>query len=466
MCRDCNSQHARQGGGRARHGEADNSEPSDPRAVLVVWGQAPPPPLVTMLTEGILEDDLDKIGTSCCAQRDLEHDLHLAAELGKTLLDRNRELEQALQQMYNSNQEQLLEIEYLAKQVELLRHMNDQHAKVYEQLDLSTRDLDRGNKRLVQDQRLAQNKINSLTESIDGLQTHVEDLEKQLEVLVSSRSERNKQEQRRNLAAQSVSCLKELYDLHHDGRQTEGLRSVRYRDRRQNPEDEHETLLRSVDALRGQLAAEKTRREAAERDGELAAEDGRGLERRLHLLAGCRARRAELEVQVEQLRLLWRAECASRKPAQLLLPDTVFFTSENQPQEGNGESEDDRGSHRRRRRRNSDGYVNASDHHDRMCARRAAVVKARGISLLNEVDAQYRALQVKYDELLQRCQRPTGGLTHKSVQTSRGAQAAESASAPSHEPEYKVLFKEIFTCIQKTKDDVHERRLVRDASAV
>lgn len=38
-------------------------------------------------------------------------DLHLAAELGKTLLDRNHELEQALQQMYSTNHEQLLEIE-------------------------------------------------------------------------------------------------------------------------------------------------------------------------------------------------------------------------------------------------------------------------------------------------------------------------------------------------------------------
>ncbi|XP_061606508.1 cerebellar degeneration-related protein 2 isoform X2 [Phyllopteryx taeniolatus] len=436
-----------------------------------------------MLTEGILEDDVDKNGASWCAQRDLEHDLHLAAKLGKTLLDRNRELEQALQQMYSTNREKLLEIEYLAKQVELLRHMNDQHAKVYEQLDLSTRDLERGNKRLVQDERLAQNKINSLAESIDGLQTHVEGLQNQLEAL----AERNKQEQRRDLAAQSVSCLKELYDERRDGcgpdrrRQTEGLRSpqrsVSDRDRRRDPEEEHETLLRSVDALQGQLAAEKTRREAAERDGELAAEDKRDLERRLDLSAGCRARRAELEVQVEQLRLLWRADCASRKPGQLLLPDTVFFTSENKPQEGDGESEeadeDQKKFQRRRQRRNSDSSANASDDHDKMCARRADVVKRRGISLLNEVDAQYSALQVKYDELLQRCQRPNAGLTHKSVQASRGARpgrrlsgSAGELAARSQEPEYKVLFKEIFTCIQKTKEDLHEKRLVRDASAV
>lgn len=47
-------------------------------------------------------------------------DLHLAAELGKTLLDRNHELEQALQQMYSTNQEQLLEIEVINFMKELI----------------------------------------------------------------------------------------------------------------------------------------------------------------------------------------------------------------------------------------------------------------------------------------------------------------------------------------------------------
>lgn len=38
-------------------------------------------------------------------------DLHLAAELGKTLLERNKELEDALQQMYINNDDQVQEIE-------------------------------------------------------------------------------------------------------------------------------------------------------------------------------------------------------------------------------------------------------------------------------------------------------------------------------------------------------------------
>lgn len=41
-------------------------------------------------------------------------DLHLAAELGKTLLERNKELEESLQQMYSTNEEQVQEIEVRA----------------------------------------------------------------------------------------------------------------------------------------------------------------------------------------------------------------------------------------------------------------------------------------------------------------------------------------------------------------
>lgn len=136
--------------------------------------------------------------------------------------------------------------QYLTKQVDLLRQMNDQHAKVYEQLDMAARDLEQGNQRLVQDNRMAQQKIHryvshlsmssplnyvlhnqpllslfpfSLTETIEGLQTYMEDLQTQVEELKTAQAERKKRdlaEQRRSLGAQSVSCLKELYDLHQD----------------------------------------------------------------------------------------------------------------------------------------------------------------------------------------------------------------------------------------------------------
>lgn len=57
---------------------------------------------------------------------------------------------------------------------------------------------------------------------------------------------------------------------------------------------------------------ERNRREAAERESELTVRENSGLEQQLALLAGCQARQKELEAEVEQLRLLWRAECANR----------------------------------------------------------------------------------------------------------------------------------------------------------
>ncbi|KAG7222858.1 hypothetical protein INR49_016020, partial [Caranx melampygus] len=452
-----------------------------------------------MLTDMILEEEFEKNGESWYDPQDLEHDLHLAAELGKTLLDRNHELEQALQQMYSTNHEQLQEIEYLTKQVDLLRQMNDQHAKVYEQLDTTARDLEQGNRRLVQDNRLAQQRIQSLTETIDGLQTHMEDLQTQVDELKSAQAERNKREQRRSLGAQSVSCLKELYDLHHDrhlvhdGLPVDGLwspqGSVCDRDGWQDPEEENVALQRSVQTLQAQIAAERSRREAAERENELTLRENIGLEQRLSLLAGCWTRQKELEAEVEQLRLLWRADCAKsvRRPEQLLLPDTVFFASEEKPSPGQSDTEkkekvenDEERRRHSRQRSNSDSFLRVTNPddirrgHEQLCIRRAEAVKQRGISLLNEVDAQYSALQVKYDELLQRCQQTTDGLSHKAVQTSNSPFASirtrrrlSSSGAlssltvvleDSQQPEYKALFKEIFTCIQKTKEDLSENR--------
>ncbi|KAM6905275.1 cerebellar degeneration-related protein 2 [Xenentodon cancila] len=449
-----------------------------------------------MLTDMILEEEFEKNAESWYTTQELEHDLHLAAELGKTLLDRNHDLEQALQQMYSTNQEQLLEIEYLTKQVEMLRQMNDQHAKVYEQLDVAARDLEQGNERLVQDNRLAQHKIHSLTDTVAELQTHMEDLQIQVEELKTVQAERKKRElaeQRRSLGAQSVSCLKELYDLQHDRYLAliDGLWSTQSSfydgNARQDPEDENQALQRSIQSLQKQINVERSRREAAEQEIELTNKENRNLEHRLALLEGCRGRQKELEEEVEHLRLLWRADVtnSARRTDHLLLPETIFFASEEKQDAGQSETEEktenvEELSRHSRQRRHSDSILRAANTddirrgHEELCIRRAEAVKRRGISLLNEVDAQYSALQVKYDELLQRCQQTPDDLSHKAVQTSstpsvsiRARRRRSSSTASSdlavvpedgQQPEYKALFKEIFTCIQKTKDDLSESR--------
>lgn len=83
--------------------------------------------------------------------------------------------------------------------------------------------------------------------------------------------------------------------------------------------------------------------------------------------------------------------------------------------------------------------------------------------------------QVKYNELLQRCQQASDQLSHKAVQTanspvaSAGTRRRLPSSAASlqdeeQQPEYKALFEEIFTHIHKTKVDLSERKRPANSS--
>ncbi|XP_062386902.1 cerebellar degeneration-related protein 2 [Sardina pilchardus] len=459
-----------------------------------------------MLTDVVIEEDFELRGEDLWySKQDLENDLHLAAELGKTLLDRNHELEQSLQQMYTNNQEQLQEIEYLTKQMDVLRQMNEQHAKVYEQLDGVARELEQGNCKLMQDNRVAQQRIQSLTETVDSLQAHMDELQEQVEQLSAAQSERSRrehaqlQQRRASLSAQSVPCLKELYDLHQDRclMPTDELPCERpwalppeeQTAAAEAEEEERAALCGLVQTLEAQLEAERSRRHEAEQEAEATAEENGMLGQRLALLDGCRARQAELEAEVEELRQLWRSEMARARRAQQRalqddVQDDVFLGLV-----------EERGEGKPRARCQSEGAIQGASgaelrrRHRPTCARRPrALLTRRGVSLLSEVDAQYSALQRQYDELLRRSQHAAaatannaaanGPLSHKAVQTPgvaggnnscsiyahAAAHAAAhhaprrrlSGSASGEPPEYKALFMEIFNCIQKTKGDLSD----------
>lgn len=185
---------------------------------------------------------------------------------------------------------------------------------------------------------------------------------------------------------------------------------------------------------------------------------------------------AELEREAEELRQLWKSESSTRctRPDIIhsLLPNSVFL---NPGEESEGAAAKSPwvlkrwDSERLMKAMQTPDSPDKIYDHECSCVRRAEVVKYRGISLLNEVDAQYSALQVKYDELLQRChlglqEEEQDGQIHKSVQT-----ASLGASCPAltdmgdfeddfHQPEYKELFREIFSRIRKTKEDLIENR--------
>ncbi|XP_039696167.1 cerebellar degeneration-related protein 2 isoform X2 [Pteropus medius] len=397
-------------------------------------------------------------------------DLQLAAELGKTLLDRNTELEDSLQQMYTTNQEQLQEIEYLSKQVDLLRQMNEQHAKVYEQLDITARDLEETNQRLVADSKASQHRVLSLTETIEGLQANIDQLQSQVEELKSSGRGQRGPGTCDQKSAPSFSCLKELYDLRqhfvYDHVFAEKITSLHSE---QSPDaEEHEHLKRAVTTLQAQLGLERQRRAALEEECALVLAENRELERRLGAAGACRARALELEAEVAELRQMLQSEPPCANGAEELAPDSLFVSfkgpSPSLLEEVLLAAPE---AHRRPLKRSSSETVLSSlaggdvvTGHEETCIRRAEAVRQRGVSLLQEVDTQYSALKVKYEELLRKCQREEDALSHKAVQTARAPAAPEPAGSPASTPppEYKALFQEIFSCIKKTQQEIDEQR--------
>lgn len=425
-----------------------------------------------MLADMIVEEEFElKEEEPWYDKQDLEHDLQLAAELGKSLLERNRELEQGLQQMYTTNQEQLQEIEHLTKQVDLLRQVNDQHAKVYEQLDVSARELEQSNQKLVLDNRTAQLKINGLMETVELLQTQVDELQHQVEAvkLASCQSQRSPcGEKWSPRSTQSVSCLQELQNTHRDeddadeGSDDVAASAAVWR------KEAQASLQQSLRALQTQFANERARREEAETEAELLARENAALEQQLARMEGCQARVSELEQEAEELRQLWKLQSSSRPAGSNvihgLLPHSLLLNPEEENEGAAAAIKSPAvlkrwASERLMKATQAPDSPNRIYDHECSCVRRPEVVKYRGISLLNEVDAQYSALQVKYEELLRRC----------SVQEElRESALGESSPAPSeteeseedfHQPEYKELFREIFSRLQKTKEDLIGNRV-------
>ncbi|KAL2751528.1 uncharacterized protein V1477_000686 [Vespula maculifrons] len=114
-------------------------------------------------------------------------DLQLAAELGKTLLERNKELENIIKIHQSTIEEQAQEIEYMKKQTAALREVNDSRLKIYEQLEVSIQDLERANHRLVVENTGDKKLIKNQCLTIENLETRCEEMQKKIDDLTSQR---------------------------------------------------------------------------------------------------------------------------------------------------------------------------------------------------------------------------------------------------------------------------------------
>ncbi|XP_064439393.1 cerebellar degeneration-related protein 2-like isoform X2 [Mirounga angustirostris] len=443
-------------------------------------------------------------------QQDLEQDLHLAAELGKTLLERNKELEESLQQMYSTNEEQVQEIEYLTKQLDTLRHMNEQHAKVYEQLDLTARDLELTNQKLVLESKAAQQKIHGHWGYSDG------DTET---VPPSGSSQPGREDRHVNTL---LRCR--MADRDHraptgpgggaagPGGAAAGPGAAAGAPREAGAQTHRPHLPLPQGAVhQPPVSQERQRKERAEREYAVVLQAYSELERQLCEMEGCRLRVQELEAELLELQQMKQAKTylLGREDhlAEALLAPLTQAPEADDPQPGSGDdsaAQDGVSSPAASpghavRKSCSDTALNAivakdpASRHAGNLTLHANSVRKRGMSILREVDEQYHALLEKYEELLSKCRQHGAGVRHAGVQTSRpvsrdsswrdlrggeegqGEAKAGEKSLSQHveavdkrleqsQPEYKALFKEIFSRIQKTKADISATKVKTHSS--
>ncbi|XP_072747328.1 uncharacterized protein Centrocortin isoform X1 [Anoplolepis gracilipes] len=146
------------------------------------------------------------------ADHNMLQDLQLAAELGKTLLERNKELENIIKLHQATVEEQTQEIEYMKKQTAALREVNNTRLKVYEQLEVSVQDLERANHHLVientSDKKLIKSQsvtIENLEIRCEELQKKIDDLTEQLRQRAASPSRSNNVQQQQQQQQQNIS---------------------------------------------------------------------------------------------------------------------------------------------------------------------------------------------------------------------------------------------------------------------
>ncbi|KAF3853059.1 hypothetical protein F7725_013747 [Dissostichus mawsoni] len=339
-----------------------------------------------------------------------------------------------------------------AADLDVLRDMNEQHAKVYEQLDGTARELERTNVSLVIDSKNSHQKIERSVE--------------QLRSMEQLRVRREKRERRKTI--HSFPCLRELCTApgYEDQFVVGRAESFTVDAKRPPFEEENQHLREAVSALRGAARTERGRREG---DAE-----------------SCQARVRELEVELQELQQLRRARTflMSSEDDGTTITQTVLNSTRRQTP-----------SWRWRRGAACERRMKVGEERRRGIS---PGVQPREEELQRHGAERHRCSRCKYEELLGKCRRHEESLCHAGVQTSRPVSRdpsmkdcaigptpvppptpTQSPSTPEamesiskqvdavdkrlgqNTPEYKALFKEIFSRIQKTKMDIKATKVAK-----
>ncbi|XP_030840332.1 cerebellar degeneration-related protein 2-like [Strongylocentrotus purpuratus] len=347
-----------------------------------------------------------------------ENDLHLAAELGKTLLDRNKDLEASLLDTQQQNEEQVMQIVYLEKQLHILRDVTESKSHIYEQLDISSQELDAENQQLKHDLKTAQQRVLRMTETVENLELQVHDQGSTIEQLRTADRERLRERRR--------------LERVHDAMVTNGwgglpLRRAHSYDLGKPSvdslyEEELSNLQLSNRNLKQELALKEQKKDELESELAVLVRENKAFENRNRELQ-VKSRMFEIKRDYRSLDNLNETVCKYCDSVMTLGSDEKSDDSEKM-----SESKNDR---ELKRCSSLDLRPIAEElsqepkyplpNHD--------LVQSDGVSLLGEIDAQYHNLMDKYTTLLTRSRSASFHESSSKPRTNSLRRKADSASS-------------------------------------
>ncbi|KAK7111920.1 hypothetical protein V1264_011469 [Littorina saxatilis] len=399
-------------------------------------------------------------------------DLQLAAELGKALLERNRELEAQLQQQQQSYQEQTMELQHVNKQLETLRTMTESRNRVYEEVDRISQDLERQNQKLTMDAKADRQKIERMTGTLEHLEQKVEDLQKKLEEAKKDTDKKKglskKQEKRRTA---SLVALDRNTDNKTDFYMGDlaWTKTSQFNKLPLNPwEAELLKLQEKMQHTKTQWTIERRKREDLEVDLDVVEQENKSLENKVTILEERLSEAMLLEYELEQARQSPEGVCRNCRKVmdiheELHMPEKEMMC----------EIEHDAPmllSEAKAVKLDGGGSLYGSSESINKVQDAREIEESR--SILDELETQYKSLFQKYEDLIQNknkrlsqtMQTDDGEnaedramrrrLAHKEVQTllhmTLNRDYFQESCQP---PPYKALFKDLFATLRKSRID-------------
>lgn len=402
-----------------------------------------------------------------------DSDLQLAAELGKALLEQNRELEGQLYQSHQDIEDQQLEIDHLTHQLETLRESTESKNKIYEEIDKAIQDLEKTNQKLTIDSKADKQKIDRLTVTIQTLEDKNEELSKKVEDLRSAERERKKMQQQ-NKDTRRARSLANLPD-NKENREIcfERIGNWTYNERFKNsnlPMNPYEIEIRNqqdlIKRLKAQNMIDKRKREDLETEVALLWEENTSLEIKIKMLEDDLISYKKLQNDIQKIKMESGKYCMNCGKTLDLMKLSVFhnevefdepkFNSEGKIVKmesggsvyGSRESLDQVAMETKETMTSIDSPENPDD---------------AGISILNELELQYQSLFKKYELLLQKGKRPSSLLLEDDDEAERELEKRLSNKAvqttlkftkPGEDlenPPYKMIFRDIFATLKKSR---------------